>query len=317
MQTLAASLAYAHGLGEWQAKTNMPTVVLFIVQPGEKNLGDQRALELELWNTHKVRAEFMTLLEVSRNGRLVETVGQKVLFVKPGVDSAETATNNEECVKNEFAVSVVYYRAGYTPDDYPSEAEWSARELMEHSAAIKCPNVGYQLVGTKKIQQVMFEPGFLERYLDETTSAYLRQFFASQYALGSQVTDDGVRAMEEAMADGSRWVLKPQREGGGNNLYGKELSKFLLENRTNPVLNGWVLMQRIFPQNNITYFMKKGEVSVYPSISELGIYGTFVGDGTTVMRNDCAGYLLRTKQAGVDEGGVATGYSVLNSLILY
>jgi glutathione synthase len=32
--------------------------------------------------------------------------------------------------------------------------------------------------------------------------------------------------------------------------------------------------------------------------------------------NQYAGYLLRTKPDGVDEGGVASGYSVLNSIIL-
>ena len=45
-----------------------------------------------------------------------------------------------------------------------SSQEWSARLKLERSRAIKCPTVGYQLVGTKKIQQVLAEPGVLERY---------------------------------------------------------------------------------------------------------------------------------------------------------
>lgn len=32
--------------------------------------------------------------------------------------------------------------------------------------------------------------------------------------------------------------------------------------------------------------------------------------------SEYAGYLLRTKAEGVDEGGVATGYSVLNTIVL-
>lgn len=50
-------------------------------------------------------------------------------------------------------VALVYFRAGYTPVDYPSEAEWEARELVERSDAYKCPSVAYQLAGAKKIQQ--------------------------------------------------------------------------------------------------------------------------------------------------------------------
>jgi glutathione synthase len=38
-------------------------------------------------------------------------------------------------------------------------------------------------------------------------------------------------AADAALADGARWVLKPQREGGGNNLYGVELSQFLAVHR--------------------------------------------------------------------------------------
>ena len=37
---------------------------------------------------------------------------------------------------------------------------------------------------------------------------------------------------------------------------------------------------------------------------------------TGVLVNAYGGYLLRTKPEGVDEGGVASGYSVLNSVIL-
>lgn len=48
-------------------------------------------------------------------------------------------------------VSVVYFRAGYTPADYPSEEAWRARLLVERSAALKCPTLGYQLAGTKKV----------------------------------------------------------------------------------------------------------------------------------------------------------------------
>lgn len=51
-----------------------------------------------------------------------------------------------------YEISVIYFRAGYSPDDYFSEHEWRARRLMEHSFAIKCPNVAYHLAGAKKVR---------------------------------------------------------------------------------------------------------------------------------------------------------------------
>lgn len=90
------------------------------------------------------------------------------------------------------------------------------------------------------------------------------------------------------------------------------------------------------PLQRRAVFYKFGDVASGAAVSELGIFGTFLGCGTgptpqldvvpeppRVTENDedsvnsgYSGYLLRTKGAEVDEGGVATGFAVLNSLYL-
>ncbi len=42
----------------------------------------------------------------------------------------------------DIEVSVAYFRAGYAPADYPSEAEWAARLLIEQSLAVKVSITG-------------------------------------------------------------------------------------------------------------------------------------------------------------------------------
>lgn len=66
-----------------------------------------------------------------------------------------TLTVNEGA--NEIAV--VYFRAGYAPQDYFGRAEWDARLKLERSTAIKSPSIGYHLAGTKKVQQVLAQEG--------------------------------------------------------------------------------------------------------------------------------------------------------------
>ena len=61
---------------------------------------------------------------------------------------------------------------------------------------------------------------------------------------------------------------------------------------------------------------REGTATEVESLSELGIYGTFVRQGTTVLLNRQAGHLLRTKAATSDEGGVAAGFAVLDSPLL-
>ena len=295
---LAFGIAMAH-----LVYGNNQAIVLFVVQPGERNVADQRLLAEELWTTHNIRTEFITLKDIMN---------------KCNVDANKVLKfNDDKKINDEQTVSVVYYRAGYTPVDYPSNDEWSARKLVEFSSAIKCPSIGYQLAGTKKVQQILCEDNMLERYLSTDESQLLRKCFAAQYSLGAMATKQSIEAMKSAINDGSKWVLKPQREGGGNNYYGKELSDFLSQHETNPTLSEYILMQRIFPKIKKSIFLRNGDINILPSINELGIYGTFLGDGSNKpLVNTYSGYLLRTKPYGVDEGGVATGYSVLNSIAL-
>ena len=56
--------------------------------------------------------------------------------------------------------------------------------MLERSRAIKCPNVFYQLAGTKKVQQVLAKPGVVERFItDQQAANRIRSTFAGQYSL--------------------------------------------------------------------------------------------------------------------------------------
>ena len=67
---------------------------------------------------------------------------------------------------NGIEISVVYYRSGYSPDDYTSKKEWDVRKLIELSLAIKCPTLALQLAGCKKVQQVLVDENVLSKYLN-------------------------------------------------------------------------------------------------------------------------------------------------------
>ena len=155
-------------------------------------IADQRLLESELWTAHGVRVEFMTLKQIADHSRLGDG---NALFVRPSciparkgeidvvnmqAESTEEAIEErrEEEREGEVLISVAYYRAGYSPDDYPSECEWGARAMIESSSATKCPTIGYQLAGTKKIQQVLCENGMLEKFISSASADMLRNCFA-------------------------------------------------------------------------------------------------------------------------------------------
>lgn len=143
-----------------------------------------------------------------------------------------------------------------------------------------------------------------------------------------------VAAVETARRDPQLFVMKPQREGGGNNVYGEMVARMLqsyagAKPRADSAgasasaagagdsLAAYILMQRIFPRTSTSVFVRGGHAASASAVSELGVYGVFLGDGTTTHLNAAAGHLLRTKVEGTDEGGVAAGFSVLDSPLLY
>jgi len=278
---------------------NAQTLVLFIVQPGEANVADQRMLEYEMFARHKIVGVRVTLEQVSRKTTLSEN--NRLVFVPLGLE-----------------VSVVYFRSGYGPNDYPTDVEWMARERLERSHAIQCPSVLTQLAGTKKMQQLLTIPEVVEKLdpdLSEQQLAALRKTFVGIWPL-----DDSPRGLEGrklAFDMPDRYVLKPQREGGGNNVYGDDIPDFL---RQIDVVNwsNYILMELIEPPKISNTILKNGELVSGRIVSELGVFGTVLWDLKTgeELRNKQAGFLLRTKLQSSNEGGIAAGFGCLDAVQL-
>ncbi|KAL6653595.1 hypothetical protein ACP70R_008519 [Stipagrostis hirtigluma subsp. patula] len=272
----------------WTEYKDDSAVVMMVVQPEERNMYDQYWLV-----NHLKESVWKTLAQVEAEGKVL-TDGKLV------VDGR--------------TVAVVYFRAGYSPNDYPSEAwEWRARLLMEQSSAIKCPSISYHLVGTKKVQQELAKPNVLERFLDNKEDiAKLRKSFAGLWSL------DNEEIVESAIEKPDLFVLKPQREGGGNNIYGHDLRDTLikLQKEKGESLAAYILMQRIFPKASLTPLVRGGVCFEDLTISELGIYGAYLRSKDKVIVNSPSGYLMRTKVSSSNEGGVAAGFAVLDSVYL-
>lgn len=193
-----------------------------------------------------------------------------------------------------------------------------------------------QLAGCKKVQQVLFEPSQLSRFInEEEEQEKLRSSFVGLW--GMEPNGEGERLVKEKP---ERFVLKPQREGGGNNIYRNDIPPFLrqLEEEDQESRGGedggpkgqegYILMELIEPPLGQTQLLvKAGEDKARRAdvVSELGIYGVVLlkenleGEGVggrEVLRNETVGHLLRTKGRESDEGGIAVGFSVLDSPVL-
>jgi len=245
------------------------------------------------------------------------------------VDTSSRVLRVKHPVTNQIVeISTVYFRAGYTPTDYPTETQFDTRLLLERSRAIKCPTIQLQLAGGKKVQQVLTKPGVLDSFLLDRTRwdgpgfteddvALLRDSWMDMWGLD----EGGNGGVERARSAAEKLVLKPQREGGGNNVYKSSIPGFL-DNLPLIEREAWIAMELIeTPKGVNNYLVRAGSGSQgavkTETISELGIFGwALFGPGAKEVKHEEAGWLVRTKGTNSDEGGIATGFSVLDSLLL-
>ena len=129
-------------------------------------------------------------------------------------------------------------------------------------------------------------------------------------------------ALERALTQHASLVLKPQREGGGNNIYKSSIPPFIAALPPSE-REAWIAMRLIEPPQGLGNYLvraggggTKGAVRA-EVISELGVFGwALFGADDGKMEEREIGWLVRTKGKESNEGGVAAGFSVLDSIVL-
>eukprot|EP00051_Salpingoeca_urceolata_P028235 m.5556 g.5556 ORF g.5556 m.5556 type:complete len:534 (+) comp2396_c0_seq1:156-1757(+) len=288
-------------------------VIVMVVQPNEYNAFDQHLLIQALWETHGLRTVRLSLQQIQAVGR-IGSYGELLLDL-PASDDAPVEA------------SIVYFRAGYSPADFPDQTAWDARLLIERSTAIACPNIALHLAGTKKVQQVLTDRKVLSKFLSAEEVPRVLATFAGLYSLDPADVDDRqpekdgaarvAAVVAEARSQPHLYVLKPQREGGGgNNLFDEDLVRGL--DTLGSALTSYIVMDRILPPaapaSLLTDRLAFSRDKVH---SELGIFGAILHSGNAgEVLNTTAGHLLRTKLTTSTETGVAAGAGVLDSPFL-
>lgn len=160
------------------------------------------------------------------------------------------------------------------------------------------------------IQQVLNDPKNLEKFIPKDEIPQFLECFVGIWKINQENQD----VIKDAILHPNRYVMKQQREGGGNLIWGEKMVN-ILESKDEEK-GQYILMQRIEPKAHDTIFVKNQKFIEQKGISELGIYGSFIGDGKKVFLNEYSGYLLRSKIEGMEDGGVVAGVMYLDSVAL-
>lgn len=83
-------------------------VLLMVVNDQERNVFDQGFIEASLWQKHQIRTVRASFSAISLHFTL-----------EPGTNIG---------LYHGLPISIIYYRAGYTPNDYKTAQDWETRE---------------------------------------------------------------------------------------------------------------------------------------------------------------------------------------------
>ncbi|KAH8676768.1 glutathione synthetase [Tricladium varicosporioides] len=310
LKTLTDGLALAHETyGSPRNAQATATCILFIVQPDNFNVADERPLEYALWER-----SIQTYRAVFAEEILAETSlgpSGELLYRSP-TRAASIGL---------LEVSVVYFRAGFAVEEY-TPIGYQARLQLEKSRAIKCPSLLSHLTTFKKVQQALAVPGKLSRFLGPEEAAKILRTFHSMYPMDESDSGLIARRLATSLETAGNFILKPSLEGGGHNIYGEAIPHFLAET-TPATWHKYVLMEKIRPPVVHNILMSAQGVYEGPVISELGVFGTCLWKRCKdkkaipdIMEQLKPCWSFKTKGAGVDEMSVVKGYGCFDSPLL-
>ncbi|KAL3108880.1 hypothetical protein niasHT_011430 [Heterodera trifolii] len=217
-------------------------------------------------------------------------------------------------------VAIAFYRSFSSLRD---ERIFNVRLMIERSTAIKIPTVANALASQKKIQQILAKPGMVERFFPHPNEAdkvtAIRKTFTGLYGLDDPDNENTKRVIQDAIAHPDNYVMKPSREGGGNNFWGDEIPKKLRE-MSRAELSGHILMQKVHPFSAPNYMVRPNDGVQHGNVvTELSTFGTLLGHVKTkaVLHNAQQGHYARSKPEGATEGGVYGGGGVVDSPFLF
>jgi len=306
INSLVSSLKLAHNAYKSSttslSSTGLDLAILFIVQPENINICDERPLEYGLCNDNPsipvFRLEFPdyilhhTSLDQSRR-----------LLFKPDPLLQPTRV---------FEISVVYFRAGYELEEYPDYGI-AARLQLERSRAIKCPSILSHLTTFKKVQQALALPGALNHFLSDVESVLIAETFTPLHPLDMSEAGEHAREFATDPDEAVNYVLKPSLEGGGHNIYGGDIPAFL--RGINQALWSHYILQELIKSPTMIHNILLSHRGIHRGnvVSELGAFGTVLWrrratEPPDILHNAEAGWSFKTKASNVNEMSVIKGY---------
>jgi glutathione synthase len=121
--------------------------------------------------------------------------------------------------------------------------------------------------------------------------------------------------MEYVENGGKEYVLKPNLEGGGHNIYGADaISRLRIMSPSER--KKFILMEKIVTKPIENVLISGSQHLKAKCIYEVSQYGILGIDGDAILKSESCGFLIRVKPENVNEGGIMAGVGSICSWML-
>ena len=279
-------------------------IFLMVVQKNEDNVYDQHLLEVEL-QKQGIRTVRRTFEQLS--------------------SQLSSGDNKRLLLEGIGAIDVVYLRAGYQYSDYwaPELNESicchtlsQTRLFIEQHHVAMNATISQQLA-TSKTMQMLLTMMPASEYARWGLTQEEAELVKSVLADMKPITSESIEWFN-TQADKQEWVLKNQGEGGGHCVFGDDISEKLSQLKPEEY-DAWALMQRLYPHERgvpTIAVRDTQQTLVTDLVSEVGLFTAYYQGKPVTELDGYAGYLIRSKPASENEGGIHSGKGILDSLVL-
>lgn len=201
---------------------------------------------------------------------------------------------NSHFYYNDKVVFLAYFRYFYNLCQYDDESK-EIRKKIDDSFTVSLPSIDLQIVGMKIFQILFNKRDFLQKYLSNENVNTIMKYFVNFKEL---------KNLEENDAD--KYFLKSVHEGGGG-VITENYKQFVNETEK------YFLMEKIISKkfrNRLYYENENTEIE-----PEIGILGILIECENKIIKNESAGFIVRSKKTGVVECGISKGYGFLDSVL--
>lgn len=112
----------------------------------------------------------------------------------------------------------------------------------------------------------------------------IKNIFILIYILNNKQNNEAEEIINNAISNPKKYVLKPQREGGGNNIYNEDIKSHFESMKNSKERTAWILMDRFYPPVQNNYIVRvhnepfeDNQLHFSDVVSELGVYGVIIG----------------------------------------